>query len=225
MIFPCEQFDPQGRSLEELKEIQWRIASQVSLSDYFGAMETTAGADCSYFQGKVIAVIVVQDANSFEILEKKSVVQQVKMPYISTYLSFREGYPLCCAFRDLRIKPDLMLVDGCGISHPRGAGIASHLGVVLDIPTIGISKNILCGKALEPIHEGEANPLVYHDEQIGWALKSTQKSKPIIATPGHRISLNSTLSMVKRFLRGHKLPEPIRLAHNHASMIRQNLHE
>lgn len=224
MISPCEQFDPQGKSLEELKEIQLRVASHVSLSDCFGALETIAGADCSYFQGMGIAVIVVQNAHNFYILEIKHRVQPVKMPYISTYLSFREGYPLCCAFRDLRIKPDLMLVDGCGISHPRGAGIASHLGVILDIPTIGISKNILCGKALEPIHEGEANPLVYHDEQIGWALKSTRKSKPIIATPGHRISLDSTLSMTKRFLIGHKLPEPIRLAHNNASTIRQNLH-
>jgi deoxyribonuclease V len=116
-----------------------------------------------------------------------------------------------------------MLVDGCGISHPRGAGIAAHLGVVLDIPTIGISKKILCGKALEPIYEGEANPLVYHDEQIGWALKSTRNSKPIIVTPGHRISLGSTLSITKRFLRGHKLPEPIRLAHNHAYSIRLEL--
>jgi deoxyribonuclease V len=93
---------------------------QVSLSDYFGALETTAGADCSYFQGKVIAVIVVQDAYNLDILEIKHIIQSVKMPYISTYLSFREGYPLSCTFKDLRIKPDLMLVDGCGISHPRG---------------------------------------------------------------------------------------------------------
>lgn len=224
MILPCEHFDPQGRSLDELKEIQLRIASQVSLSDCFGTLETIAGADCSYFQGLVIAVIVLQNAHNFDILEIKHIVQPVKMPYISTYLSFREGYPLCCAFRDLRIKPDLMLVDGCGISHPRGTGIASHLGVVLDIPTIGISKKILCGKALQPMYEGEANPLVYHDEQIGWALKSTRRNKPIIVTPENKISLRSTLSVTKRFLRSYKLPEPIRLSHNHAHMIRQNLH-
>jgi deoxyribonuclease V len=223
MILPCEQLDPQGRSPEELKKIQLDTASQVSLTDSFEPLKNIAGADCSYIQDKVIAVIIVQDAHTFEILEQKHIIQPVKMPYVSTYLSFREGYPLCCAFHDLRTKPDLMLVDGCGISHPRGAGIAAHLGVVLDIPTIGISKKILCGKALEPIYEGEANPLVYHDEQIGWALKSTRNSKPIIVTPGHRISLGSTLSITKRFLRGHKLPEPIRLAHNHAYSIRLEL--
>ena len=116
-----------------------------------------------------------------------------------------------------------MLVDGCGISHPRGAGIAAHLGVILDMPTIGISKNILCGEAIEPVCEGEANQLMYRGEQIGWALKSTQRSKPIIATPGHKISLGSTLSMTKRFLKGYKLPEPIRQAHDHASVIRSEL--
>lgn len=223
MILPCEHFDPQGRSLEELKKVQMYIASRVSLNDSFEPLKTIGGADCSYVQDKVIAVIIVQDAHTFKVLEKKHIVQSVKMPYISTYLSFREGYPLCCAFTELRTKPDLMLVDGCGISHPRGAGIATHLGVVLDMPTIGISKKILCGEAIEPVCEGEANQLMYRGEQIGWVLKSTQRSKPIIATPGHKISLGSTLSMTKRFLKGYKLPEPIRQAHDHASVIRSEL--
>lgn len=119
MILPCEQLDPQGRSLEELKKIQLDTASQVSLTDSFEPLKNIAGADCSYIQDKVIAVIIVQDAHTFEILEQKHIIQPVKMPYVSTYLSFREGYPLCCAFHDLRTKPDLMLVDGCGISPQR----------------------------------------------------------------------------------------------------------
>ncbi|MBC7085386.1 MAG: endonuclease V [Methanomethylovorans sp.] len=223
MILPCEQFNPEGKSLEELRNIQLKIASNVALSDHIGTLKTVAGADCSYIEDRIIAVIVVTDISSLEVLEQKYIVQPVKMPYISTYLSFREGYPLCCVFQELRIKPDLMLVDGCGISHPRGAGIATHLGVVLNVPTIGISKKVLCGKSVAPIKQGEANPLIHESKHIGWLLKSTKTSKPIIVTPGHYISVKSALSMTKMFLKGYKLPEPIRLADNFAYMIRSQL--
>ncbi len=106
-----------------------------------------------------------------------------------------------------------MMVDGAGINHPRGAGIATHIGVALDVPTIGITKKILCGTGEEPIEVGVAAPLLYKGIKVGWLLKSGKRSRAIIVAPGHRISLETSLSVVRSCLRGHKLPEPIRLAH------------
>jgi deoxyribonuclease V len=124
------------------------------------------------------------------------------------------------AFKKLKTRPDLLLIDGAGINHPRNAGLATHIGEALDVPTIGITKKILCGKGVEPSNVGETSPLVYMDQTVGWLLKSRQKSKAIVVAPGHRISLESSISNVKSCLRGHKLPEPARFAHEYAKMCK-----
>jgi deoxyribonuclease V len=127
------------------------------------------------------------------------------------------------AFGKLKTRPDLLMIDGAGINHPRGASLATHIGVALDVPTIGITKKILCGKSAVPSNVGEASPLVYMDRTVGWLLKSSKKSKPIVVAPGHRVSLDSSLSIVKACLRGHKLPEPARFAHEYANECKKNL--
>lgn len=127
------------------------------------------------------------------------------------------------AFGKLIIRPDLLLIGGAGINHLRGAGLATHIGVALDVPTIGITKKILCGKGSQPSIVGEASPLVYMDKTVGWLLKSSKKSKTIVVAPGHRVSIESSLSIVKACLRGHKLPEPARFAHEYANVYKEEL--
>jgi deoxyribonuclease V len=150
-------------------------------------------------------------------VERVFSIEQVIFPYIPTFLSFREGPAIMSAFEKLKNRPDILIVDGAGINHPRRAGIATHVGVALDVPTIGITKNLLCGSGKEPVDTGEAAPLSFEGMQVGWLWRSSKRSRAIIVAPGHRVSLESSLSIVRSCLRGHKLPEPARLAHLYAN--------
>ncbi len=215
-------FFPSDTSREMLLEAQRLVAEKVIIRDDYNTLRLIAGADQAFLDEKVISCIIVLDYTSLEIVDHSSSIQGVSFPYIPTFLSFREGPAIAEAFAKLKVKPDIMIVDGAGINHPRSAGIATHIGVVLDIPTIGVTKRILCGTSDEPLSIGEANPLIYDGKQVGWLLKSEKRSRPIIVAPGHRVSLESSLSIVKCCLRGHKLPEPIRLAHNGANDIKKS---
>ena len=216
-------FFHENRSRESLLKVQRIVAEKAIIKDDFDDIRVIAAADQAFFEEKVISGIILLKVDSLEITERSFSIQPVNFPYISTFLSFREGPAIVNAFRKLKIRPDILLIDGAGINHPRHAGIATHIGVTLDIPTIGITKKILCGKGSEPSLVGEASPLVYNDKTVGWLLKSNKKSKPIVVSPGHRVSLESSLSIVKTCLRGHKLPEPARLAHEYANAKKQEL--
>jgi len=110
-------------------------------------------------------------------MERTYSIQPFNYPYIPTFLSFREGPAIVSAFKKLKCPPDILVVDGAGINHPRIAGIATHIGVALDVPTIGVTKKILCGKGEVPLLPGEANSLIYNDQQVGWLLKSEKRSR------------------------------------------------
>jgi deoxyribonuclease V len=128
-------------------------------------------------------------------------------------LSFREAPIALAALQQIRVQPDLLFVDGHGIAHPRRLGIASHLGVLLDLPTIGIAKSILVGRATEPGPlPGDATLLVDGDEPIGTAIRTRARSRPIYVSPGHRVSLETATSLAMQCTRGYRLPEPTRLA-------------
>jgi deoxyribonuclease V len=144
------EFFPEDSSRETLLKVQRIVSERARIKDNFGVIHHIAAAD-----------------------------QSINFPYIPTFLSFREGPAIVNAFEILKTRPDLLLIDGAGINHPRGAGLATHIGVALDVPTIGITKKILCGKGVEPSNVGEASPLVYRDKTVGWLLKSSKKSKPI----------------------------------------------
>lgn len=212
---------PLDSSRASLLGAQKLVAAYTILEDDFGEIELIAGVDQSFNADEIISGIVVLKYSSLEIVEKVHIIQSVSFPYIPTFLSFREGPAIISAFRQLNIKPDLLMVDGAGINHPRNAGIATHIGVALNIPTIGITKKILCGSGKEPQHVGEAEPLIYEGRQTGWLLRSTKKSRAIIVAPGHRISLETSLSIVKQSIRGHKLPEPARLAHQYVNGLKK----
>ena len=140
---------------------------------------------------------------SGNIVDRVWVVDRIKFPYIPTYLAYRELPLFEKLIEQLKVRPSVLMVDGNGILHPYKIGIASHLGVVLDIPTIGVAKSLLCGEIKDDyIFEGE--------EKIGYAVYSSKK--PIFVSPGHRISLNTSVDVVRRFLR-YRIPEPLRQAH------------
>ncbi|WP_094227190.1 endonuclease V [Methanolobus psychrotolerans] len=216
-------FDPGSRTLEELRSLQDKAIKNLSLEDGFKQIDRIAGTDCAYHNGQIICAMVVLDYNTLEVTEKKYTVQEVVFPYIPTYLNFREGKAIATTFFKLVQKPDILMFDSCGINHPARAGMASYFGAVMEVPTIGGSKKILCGSSEVPCEVGEYHKLIHVGEHVGWLLKSNKKSNPIIVAPGHMVSLQSCLEIVRHCMKGYKLPEPTRLAHMYAAEVKNCL--
>jgi len=203
---------------KRLVEVQRRIASRVVLQDQFSE-EAVAGVDQA-FSGEMVISGAVVLSPSFRILCTASQIMRAALPYVPGFLSFREGAPATKAVRGLDPKPTLLFVDGCGVNHPRMAGLASYLGVILGMPTIGISKDALCGEFDIPEKVGAAEPLIYREKTVGYGLLSRKGCRPIVVAPGHRISVDSALEVTRRYLKGQKLPVPCSLAHEHANRIK-----
>ena len=211
-------------SKEELIEIQEKLKKRIILNDVLPQeIKTIAGVDQAFLEDRIISAIVVCDASSMNVVEKKYVVAKTNFPYISGFLSFREGPAIIKVFKKLQNTSDVLLVDGNGILHPRGVGLASHVGFILNIPTIGIAKSLLCGKFKKVKDVGSYSPVIYGGKTIGYAYKSKEKCKPIFISPGHKVSLNTSMKMVKECIGKHKLPIPLRLAHIHANEIKMKL--
>lgn len=174
-----------------------------------------AGADVGFEQdGKITrAAIAVLSYPSLELVEYRVARVPTSLPYIPGLLSFREYPALLAAWERLTIVPQLVFVDGQGIAHPRRLGVASHFGLLVDVPTIGVAKSRLCGHhdELEPF-AGAVSPLIDKEEQIGWVWNSKARCKPLYISIGHRVSQESALFWVERSMRGYRLPEPTRWA-------------
>jgi deoxyribonuclease V len=200
--------------------VQNKIAARVVREDRFST-EAVAGVDQAFLGDFVISGAIALAKKGSK--SKSGYLARAMLPYISGLLSFREGPAAINAVRALGTRPTLLFVDGCGINHPRRAGLASYVGVMLNIPTIGISKRVLCGEFRTPVEEGEAEPLVCGNEVTGFVLKSKAGCRPIVVSPGNRVSLESSLDLACAYLSGHKLPEPCRLAHQHARELKEIL--
>ncbi|OCG11757.1 endonuclease V [Gilliamella sp. wkB292] len=203
-------------NLAQLKQSQQSLANQVKLVDDFNpTIKLVGGTDVGFEDdGHVTrAAIVILTYPDFKVVEYHIARLKTEFPYIPGYLSFREYPALLSAWEQVKHKPDLLLVDGQGVAHPRRLGIASHLGLLLDMPTIGVAKKRLCGQ-FSPIPKiaGQVTPLVDKQQQIGWVLQSKNNCNPLFISPGHRVSQDSALEWVTRCLRGYRLPEPTRWA-------------
>jgi deoxyribonuclease V len=215
--------DDWSPSLDEARRIQEILAGQVSQTDDLGSVRTIAGIDLGYprtASGAVIsrAAIVVLRFPELELVEEQVALRAMTFPHVRGLLSFRAAPVVLAALSQLRVQPDLLFVNGHGRSHPRRLGIASHLGVLLDLPSIGCARSILIGQAAEPgMASGDRTPLFDGDEVIGMALRTRAGSRPIYISPGHRVSVDTAAELVMRCARGFRLPEPTRLAHRLAS--------
>ncbi len=208
--------------LETLKRKQEALARRVRLEPLPRVPESLAGVDVSYSRSlqRMVAVVVVFRWPGLEPVAEAWAVAPVRFPYVPTFLSFRELPVVLQAVRKLPRWPDLFLVDGQGIAHPRRLGIAAHLGVLLDRPTVGVAKHRLIGTYEEPPNPaGSAVPLMDQGEQVGWVVRTRSRVKPVFVSPGHRITLQESLQWVLATCRGFRLPEPLRRA-DHRSRMR-----
>lgn len=205
---------------QEAMALQKRLAGGVEREDRLAPVRRIAGVDIGFEQGGDItrAAVVVLSWPGLAMVEQAVHREPTRMPYIPGLLSFREVPATLAAFATLAVRPELVMVDGQGIAHPRRLGVASHLGLWLDLPTIGVAKSRLCGRHAEPgPGRGDWAPLTDGEEVLGAVLRSRTGVKPVYVSPGHRLSLPTALEWVIRCLGRTKLPEPTRLADRLAS--------
>ena len=203
--------------LASLRAQQLELASSVIRDDRFisDPPDLIGGADVGFEQGGEVtrAAMVLLKYPTLELVEYQVARIATTMPYIPGFLSFRETPALMAAWQQLSHKPDLLFVDGHGISHPRRLGVACHFGLLVDVPTIGVAKKRLCGKYELPSSEvGALAPLMDKDEQLAWVWRSKARCNPLFISTGHRVSLESALDWVQRCTQGYRLPEPTRWA-------------
>jgi len=201
-----------GFSVEKAHVMQLRLSKHVVRRDMLPkTIRYVAGLDVAYSVGFSIGTAVVLDYSSLSVVESSKARVETRFPYIPTLLSFREIPPTLAAIKKLKTQLDVFLVDGQGIAHPYRLGFASHLGLVIDKPTIGVAKSLLCGEVGAFNEEGWA-PITDKGEAIGAAL-ACKREKPIYISVGHKVSLNRAIEIVKHCAQVHRIPEPIRLAH------------
>jgi deoxyribonuclease V len=202
----------------EAIEKQKEIAKNVITKDAFISPRFVCGLDVSsdFFQrdAPLHAAAVVLDLTTLEIVEESAISVAPTFPYRTGLLAFREAPAMIQALHRLKITPDLLVVDGQGIAHPRRCGIACHLGVTLDLPSIGVGKSILVGQTDSTDTEEQEKRLFHSKELIGILWQSKKGARPLVISPGHRISFETALSLVKQMRqKNYRLPEPTRLAH------------
>jgi deoxyribonuclease V len=211
-----------------------------------GDPPVVAGVDQAFvdaFSDETLAVSAIVAARGDEVIERVHAVEPTEIPYIPGLLSFREGGAILAAFEGLSVEPDLAVVDGSGRIHFRQAGIATHIGITLDLPAVGVAKNLLCGRPREPLDghlpEGagvaiaaDGNVTAPEGTVIGYAYQSRQYDNPqkryvnpLYVSPGHRVSAETTTDLVERLCAGYKLPEPTRLADSYADEVKAEVGE
>lgn len=209
--------DWQVTTTEAIK-IQAELAGQVSRSGDVDP-HLIAGVDISVDRksGEGTAAVVVLNYPGLEIVESEVVTDRIEFPYVPGLLSFREAPLVLAACEKLQVTPDLFIVDGQGIAHPRRMGLASHLGLFLNTPTIGCAKSRLCGIHEPPDNEARSHTeLIDKGEIIGAVLRTRTGVKPVYVSIGYRIGLLSAINLILACCRGYRLPEPTRLAHQAA---------
>ena len=203
--------------------LQQELVSQLTIRPLDRPLRFVAGVDISCSKGdkRLFAAVVVLDIETLEIVEIAEHIEEACFPYVPGLLSFREIPPLLEAFKKLNIIPDAVICDGHGIAHPRGMGLAAHLGLWLQIPTIGCAKKRLIGEYLSPaIEKGAQTPLVYKKKNVGIVLRTKKNIKPLFISPGHLIDIPGSVILINRCLNRFRLPEATRQAHLAVNRLR-----
>lgn len=236
-----QEFLPRSRlNREEMEEMQTQIGMKAVFEDHIGfdpdriEAKTVVGVDQAFLENKAVSAAVA--IKNGKVIEKVHGVSSLQMPYIPGLLAFREAPSIIKALGKLSVEPDLLFFDGSGRIHFRQAGIAAHMGLLFDIPSIGVAKNLLCGTTsnqIEALHEGEKIP-VYADSSInteegtliGYAYQSKQypnskRINPLYISPGHKVSTDTSVNLTEKFCKGYKLPEPTKLADKYADDVKK----
>ena len=209
---------------KEAVQIQKTLRDQLTIVDAYTPPDTVAGVDVGFVDGGKItrAAVAVLSFPSLELVEWQTVLTETTFPYVPGLLSFREVPAILEALSKLKRLPDMILCDGQGYAHPRRLGIACHLGIITDIPTIGVAKTRLTGSyGVVPEHRGGWVELIDRDEIIGAVLRTREHVKPLYISAGHRVSLATAIHYVMACVTKYKLPETTRWAHRLASDTRQ----
>lgn len=215
----------------EAVHIQKKLAKNIRLEAFDSEIRRVAGADISYNIGseRFYAGVVVLEWPHLQIVEEAVAVKESRFPYIPGLLSFREAPVLLEAFQQLACCPDVIIVDGHGIAHPRKIGIASHVGLFLDFPSIGCAKRKLTGIYDENDLADLAGSVISlqtpEGEVIGSVVRTKDRVKPVFVSPGHKTDIKTSVNIVLKCCKGYRLPEPTRLAHYLVNRVRKEQNE
>lgn len=217
--------DPENlwpRSTQSARRVQEALAQRVSIRPLKKNLKLIAGVDACFTESAVFAAAALFSYPDLKHLEDAVAKDRMRFPYIPGYLSFREGSAIIKALRKLKMRPDVVLFDGQGIAHSRGLGIASHVGVILDIPTVGCAKSRLVGEFDEPgLCKGDFSPLLYKGRAVGAVVRTRDGVRPLFVSPGHRVDLKTSIDVVMHAASLYRVPEPIRRADHLSRMAAQ----
>jgi len=213
------------RDIAQARAAQAEMAARIVAQDALPSRPwRLGGADVSNTRfdprRRIHAAVVTLDAAG-GLVAQASESRVADFPYVPGYLGFREVPALAAAWARLDPRPDLLLVDGQGLAHPRGLGLACHLGLVLDLPTIGVAKSLLVGAAEPGPAVGDAAPILWNGAPIGMALRMRRGARPVFVSIGHRVSLDTALAVLRAAGDGRRLPAAIRAAHDAANAVRR----
>ena len=216
---------PDPDLLRELTALQNKMQQRIIIQQPDFNLKLIAGCDSSFIgEDSILSVFVLMTYPELEVLEKVWHHGPVELPYVPGFLAFREAPNLLEAYKKLQQKPDLIMVDGHGISHPRRLGIATHLGLHLEKPTMGVAKKVLVGKYKEPAAtKGSISPLEYKGETIANVIRTKDNIKPVFVSPGHLMDLESATEIALNCATKYKLPEPTRLADHYAAVFKKDV--
>lgn len=212
-------------TVQEAYQIQKVLKEKVVSTKEFDEVRTIGGADLAVLKGesKLLCGIIIFSYPEMEEIERVSTIVEEKFPYIPGLLAFREGPAIIETFRKLKNKPDVLMIDGQGIAHPRGTGIACHVGVLLDIPSFGVAKKRLYGTYEEPgVTKGSFSQLFSKDGKvIGAVLRTRDNVKPVFVSVGHKTDLESALEISLTCSQGYRIPEPTRRADKYVAELKR----
>jgi len=211
-------------SIKKAHRAQLWLSKKIVLQDRLPRkIRLVAGVDVAYFRDLSIGAVTVLDYDSLKLVESQTATCVTRIPYIPTLLSFREIPPIISSIKKLRVHPDLFLVDGQGLAHPYRCGLASHLGLVMNKPTIGVAKSRLFGRVENAESCGDVAFLKQEDNVVGAAVTTQRRSKPVYVSIGHMVSLIKAIKIVKECSHNNRIPEPLLKAHEMATAEKRKI--
>lgn len=211
-------------SIKKAHETQLRLSKRIVFEDLMPKkIRLVAGVDVAYMKDLSIGAVAVLDYASLKLVESKTAVCKTRFPYVPTLFSFREIPPTVPCIQKLRVEPDVFLVDAHGFAHPYRCGFASHLGLLIGKPTIGVAKSRLFGEVEDVVAEKDVVLLKNKDEVIGAVVTTKRGCKPVYVSVGHMVSLETAIKIVKHCTRHNRIPEPILKAHQIATAEKRKI--